>query len=107
MLGIRRLNKTDRETVESALTYFDNNRDRMRYDEYLAAGYPIASGVIEGSCRHIVEDRLDGTGMRWELPGAVAMLHTRSIALSDDWNEYHDWRINTEQSRLHTHTAAT
>ena len=107
MLKTRRLRKADRETVESALTYFQNNRDRMRYDEYLAAGYPIASGVIEGSCRHIVEDRLDGTGMRWELAGAVAMLHTRSIALSDDWNEYQAWRIKTEQSRLYAQTAAS
>ena len=106
MLKSRRLNKADRETVESALTYFENNRERMRYDEYLQAGYPIASGVIEGSCRHIVEDRLDGTGMRWELPGAVAMLHTRSITLSDDWNHYQNWRIQAEQNRLYANTAA-
>jgi len=107
MLRTRPLKKADPETVESALTYFENNRHRMHYDEYLAAGYPIASGVIERSCRHIVEDRLDGTGMRWELPGAVPMLHTRSITLSDDWHEYQNWRIQTDQNRLYAHTTAS
>ena len=45
--------------------YYENNRDHMRYDEYLAAGYPIGSGVAEGACRHLVKDRMEQTGMRW------------------------------------------
>ena len=98
----RKLRGQNRQTVDSAITYFSNNRHRLRYDKYLAAGYPIASGVIEGSCRHIVEDRLDRTGMRWEQPGAIAMLHTRSIAIGDDWTEYQTWRIKQEQHRLYT-----
>jgi len=102
LLTRRKLRGEKRKTVASAITYFDNNRHRLRYDSYLAAGYPIASGVIEGSCRHVVEDRLDQTGMRWEEPGAVAMLQTRCISLSDDWKEYQVWRINQEQQRLYT-----
>lgn len=98
----RKLRGQNRQTVDSAITYFSNNRHRLRYDKYLAAGYPIASGVIEGSCRHIVEDRLDRTGMRWEQPGAIAMLHTRSIAIGDDWTEYQAWRIKQEHQRLYT-----
>ncbi len=62
------------ETIASAVTYFENNRHRMNYGDYLRDGYPIASGIIEGSCRHVVEDRLDRTGMRWSLTGALAML---------------------------------
>jgi hypothetical protein len=50
--------------VESALEYLENNREHMKYDEYLAAGYPIGSGVAEGACRHLVKDRLEQTGMR-------------------------------------------
>jgi hypothetical protein len=45
--------------------YFD--RDRIHYDRYLAAGYPIASGVIEGACRHVVKDRMERAGMHWTL----------------------------------------
>jgi hypothetical protein len=51
----------------------------MRYDEYLACGYPIASGVIEGACRHMVKDRLERTGMNWTVAGAEAMLELRCI----------------------------
>jgi hypothetical protein len=44
----RRLNKTASGTIQSAITYFENNRSRMRYGEYLLVGYPPASGIIEG-----------------------------------------------------------
>jgi len=46
--------------------------DYMKYDEYLAAGYPIGSGVVEGACRHLVKDRMEQTGMRWRIAGAQA-----------------------------------
>ena len=54
-----------RRTVSAVIGYYENNRQHMRYDEYLAAGYPIGSGVAEGACRHVVKDRLEQTGMRW------------------------------------------
>ncbi len=54
----------------------------MRYGEYLAEGYPIATGVIEGACRHLVKDRMERAGMRWSLDGAQAMLDLRSIHIS-------------------------
>ena len=53
-----------RKTMRGAAEYFERNRDRMKYDEYLAAGYPIGSGVVEGACRHLVKDRMERTGMR-------------------------------------------
>lgn len=98
------LSRKARETIASAVTYFENNRHRMNYGDYLRDGYPIASGIIEGSCRHVVEDRLDRTGMRWSLTGALAMLANRTISLSDDWNDYETYRIKREQLRLY-HTA--
>ena len=55
--------------MESAIEYLENNREHMKYDEYLAAGYPIGSGVAEGACRHLVKDRLEQTGMRWTVDG--------------------------------------
>ncbi len=78
----------------------------MRYDEYLAAGYPIGSGVVEGACRHLVKDRLEQTGMRWTVNGAQAMLHLRAIYLNGQWNAFVNYRIETEQARLYTQKAA-
>ncbi|MCP3959418.1 MAG: hypothetical protein GY719_16330, partial [bacterium] len=63
-----------RKQLERICGYFENHRSRMRYDEYLAAGYPIATGVIEGACRHVVKDRLERAGMQWVFEGAQAML---------------------------------
>ena len=104
MLSKRNLSKKSQATIQSAITYFENNRSRMRYGDYLREGYPIASGIIEGSCRLVVEDRLDRTGMRWSLDGALAMLANRTTSLSDDWHDYQTFRITREQNRLYSTT---
>ena len=95
------LRGTGKNTVESAITYYENNREHMRYDEYLAAGYPIASGVIEGACHHFVKDRMEGAGMRWELEGAQSMLSLRAIYLNGQWDELIAYRILKEQASLY------
>ena len=59
---LRTLKGANKKTVQSAITYYENNQQHMRYDEYLAAGYPIASGVAEGACKHLVKDRMDVPG---------------------------------------------
>ena len=100
-LSEAKLSKEKRETIQAAITYFQNNSDHMHYDQYLAAGYPIGSGVAEGACRHLVKDRMELTGMRWERPGAQAMLHLRAVYLNGDWNNFVKFRIQTEQSRLY------
>ena len=68
--------------------YLDNNAHRMRYDVYLAAGYPIASGVIEGAWRHFIKDRMERSGMRWTIESAQAMLEMRSTYLNGDWDDF-------------------
>jgi hypothetical protein len=83
--------------------YFAKNRDRMRYDEYLAAGYPIASGVIEGACRHLVKDRMERAGMHWTPAGAQAMLDVRSVHVDGDWDNYLAYRIARETRELYPH----
>ena len=100
----RKLSKATAETIASTITYFSNNQDRMRYDVCLREGYPIASGVIEGACRHVFGDRLDRTGTRWTVDGAVSMLATRTTYLSDDWNDYQQFRISREQTTIHPTT---
>jgi hypothetical protein len=81
--------------------YFESNRERMRYDEYLAAGYPIASGVIEGACRHYVKDRMERAGMSWIKAGAQAMLDLRATYLNGDWEEFQTFRNDRETNRLY------
>ncbi len=65
----------------------------MHYDKYLEKGYPIASGVIEGACRHFVKDRMERAGMRWTIKGAQAMLDVRSVYLNEHWDEFTRFRI--------------
>ena len=97
----------DKTTVQSAITYYENNREHMRYDEYLSQGYPIASGVIEGACHHFVKDRMEGAGMRWELEGAQSMLSLRAIYLNGHWNEFIAYRIAREQASLYGDSSQT
>jgi hypothetical protein len=89
--------------VEIVCGYFAKNAQRMKYDEYLSAGYPIASGVIEGACRHFIKDRMERSGMRWRLSGAQAMLDVRAVFLSSYWDDFHQSRITAEQATLHPH----
>ena len=81
--------------------YLEKNQHRMRYDEYLAKGYPIASGVIEGACRHVVKDRLERTGMSWVRQGAQAMLDLRCLYLTDKWDAFVEFRVERETQRLY------
>jgi hypothetical protein len=105
-LKVGKLSGQRRQVVRSALEYLGNNKAHMRYDEYLAAGYPIGSGVAEGACRHLVKDRMEQTGMRWTVEGAQAMLHVRALYLNDQWEEFHEHRVEREQDRLYTRPAA-
>jgi hypothetical protein len=89
------------KTLKSAIGYLHNNRRFMHYEQYLAAGYPIGSGVAEGACRHLVKDRMERTGMRWVVPSAQAMLDLRAVHASELWNEFQSYRINAESRRLY------
>ena len=97
----RRLRGSRRKTVREVINYLDRNRGRMRYDEYLAAGYPIGSGVIEGACRHLVKDRLERAGMRWHPDGAQAMLDLRATYLNGQWEAFWLYHVEQEDDRLY------
>jgi hypothetical protein len=105
-LRAEKLSAQRRKVVRSAVEYLANNREHLRYDEYLAAGYPIGSGVAEGACRHLVKDRLEQTGMRWTVEGAQAMLYIRALYLNDQWEDFLEYRIEQEQTRLYRSVAA-
>ncbi len=99
----RGLKGSKKKTLGQVCAYLLKNRERLRYDEYLAKGYPIASGVIEGACRHLVKDRLERAGMHWTPAGAQAMLDVRSTYVNGDWEEYQSYRIHRETQRLYPH----
>jgi len=105
LLSTRRLSGEKRKRLLATITYYDNNQQHMRYDAYLAAGYPIGSGVAEGACRHLVKDRMEGTGMRWSLEGAQAMLNTRALYLNGSWNDFVQHRVEQEQAALYANAA--
>ncbi len=92
-----------KRTLTTVCAYLEANLERMRYDEYLAAGYPIATGVVEGACRHLIKDRMERAGMHWTIPGAQAMLDVRSIHVSGLWEEYQQYRIAGEIESLYPH----
>jgi hypothetical protein len=102
----RELIGSKKKTLREVCGYLEKNLERMRYAEYLAAGYPIASGVIEGACRHLVKDRMERAGMHWTAAGAQAMLDLRSVFVSGQWEEYQSYRIELETQRLYPNREA-
>jgi hypothetical protein len=110
--GLRRLGTTrglvgkKKKDLRELCNFLQKNASRMRYDEYLKKGYPIATGVIEGACRHYVKDRMERSGMRWSIKGAQSMLDVRSEYLNGDWDAFHSHRIEAETQRLYPHRHA-
>ena len=95
---LQNLTKNERAAVDTCANYLLKRKNELKYDEYLASGYPIATGVIEGACRHLIKDRMDITGARWRLNGAEAILKLRSVRSSDDAQDY--FKYHKQQSRL-------
>jgi hypothetical protein len=90
-------------TLASVAAYYERNQAWMRYDLYLARGWPIASGVIEGACRHLVKDRCEQSGMRWTQSGAEALLRLRSVAENGDWEQFHAHRRRQRQLGMYAY----
>jgi hypothetical protein len=87
--------------VDTCVGYLQAKRDLLDYDTALAAGWPIATGVIEGACRHLVGDRLDITGARWGLHGAEAVLKLRALWTNGDFPAYWRYHLAQEHQRVH------
>lgn len=96
-----KLDKDKQKVVNDCIRYLVNNHTLLHYDRALAAGLPLASGAIEGACRHLLQDRLDITGARWSLRGAEAVLKLRSLHSSGDFEEY--WAFHLAQEHVRNH----
>ncbi|MCK8603701.1 ISKra4 family transposase [Desulfoferrobacter suflitae] len=91
----RQLSQNKRRPVNKCADYLDKYSPMLEYDSFLSDGLPIASGVIEGACRHLIKDRLDRTGARWRMKSAEAIIRIRSLRSSGDFDAY--WKFHREQ----------
>jgi hypothetical protein len=98
------LTAAQRAGADACVRYLTSNHDYLRYDQALAAGWPIATGVIEGACRHLIGDRLDITGARWGLQGAEAILTLRAVISNGDFDDYWRYHLAQEHQRLYPGT---
>lgn len=89
------------KVLEGAAAYLERNAPFMEYATYLADGWPIATGVIEGACRHLVKDRCEQSGMRWTIDGAEALLQLRCVHENGDWEAFHAFRRRQRHQRLY------
>ena len=90
---------TQREVLRIPIGYYQRNLDSMHYDAYLARGWPIGTGVVEGACGHVVKDRMEQAGMRWTQVGAQAILDLRAVRLNGDWDAYWEFHRQRQHAR--------
>ena len=98
---VRAFPASKRAAVDKCADYLLKYRAMLRYDQYLAAGYPIGTGVIEGACRYLVKDRMERTGARWSLDGAEAVLRLRALWTNGDFEPYWVFHLHREYERNH------
>ena len=95
------LEGSQRNGADTCVRYLNGKYEYLRYDQALEAGWPIATGIIEGACRHLIADRLDIGGARWGLDGAEAVLTLRAVISIGDFDEYWRFHLAREHQRLY------
>jgi hypothetical protein len=100
---LQKLSPKQREPIDHCTTYLSNHLPYLNYPDYLAKGYPIATGVIEGACRYLVKDRMEITGARWGLEGGEAVLKLRALVINGDFEAY--WAFHETQEYQRNHQA--
>jgi hypothetical protein len=95
------LDQTARKNADACSDYLLAKAAYLDYPTALSKGWPIATGVIEGSCRYVVKDRMDITGARWGLEGAEAVLKLRALRANDCWDDYWSFHLAQERMRIH------
>jgi hypothetical protein len=95
------LEPAQRANSDTCAKYLTNKHAYLDYPKALKQGWPIATGIIEGACRHLVKDRMDLTGARWGLHGAEAVLKLRAIRCNGDFDAYWRYHLGQEHRRVH------
>jgi len=99
--SLARLDVAWRRLATQSADYLTNKAPFLDYPTALEHGWPIATGVIEGACRHLVKDRMDITGARWGLAGAEAVLKLRALVINGDFEDYWHYHLRCEHHRVH------
>lgn len=99
---LQNIPKAARKPVDECARYLLNKKAYLRYHEYLAAGLPCGTGVIEGTGRHLVNDRMDIAGAHWGLETGEAVLQLRALRSSEDFDEYWKFHLSCEHTRNHS-----
>jgi hypothetical protein len=105
--GIRRratafgYSPAERAGADECARYLENKQDYLDYPAFLKAGWPVASGLIEGAARWLIKDRMEVTGARWSLDGAEAVLRLRALEGNGDFDEYFDFHLRRQKQRDH------
>jgi len=107
ILRENKLKASQRQVIPVGIRYFENHQKRMRYDEYLKAGYPISSGVAESACGHTVKNRMEGCGRRWSVEGAESVLLLRSFYSGGDRDDYRNFHTRLEKGVIKSVTFHT
>ena len=105
-LKTKKLSIKKKDKLKKVIGYLTRGKNYMQYDVYLAKGYPIGSGVVEGACRNLVKDRMELTGMHWTVDGAEAVLQMRSVEVNGMWQEFWDSRMAAMQIKLYPYHVA-
>jgi hypothetical protein len=87
VIDARRLLAKQSKWAQQSLTYYSNNIERMRYDQFRASHLLIGSGVIESGCKQIVTERLKLPGAQWHLDGAILTAKARTAWMSGQWQK--------------------
>ncbi len=92
---------TQRKALRGTAGYYRRNAPYMHYDVYLARGWPVGTGVVEGTCGHLVKDRMEQAGMRWIKAGAQAVLDLQALRLNGQWDAYASFHRQQQHQRLY------
>lgn len=88
-----------REEVRKLAGYVQRNAERLDYPKFVAARFPIGSGVIEGGVKAVINARTKAGGMRWSVLGARAVVRLRAIALSPAQTWLNFWHTRPQLQR--------
>jgi len=100
------LTKNKKKQLDTTITYFTNHQHKMNYDWFLKKGYPISSSIVESTCKHLIKDRMEQSGMRWSSQGAQDMMDLRAVKINGDINELMDFVIKKDRKVCITKIAA-
>jgi hypothetical protein len=74
--------------ITSLLDYIERNRERLNYPLFRQLKVPLGSGVIESAVRRVVNLRLKGPGIIWEMENAQTVLHMRAQLKAGAWTRF-------------------